>query len=269
VNTLLSESLGDLRRHFVPACQYVFAAMAALALYRWSAYFLDVFSLPETAAPTVSAVRLTLVLYLAVASSVIQALFFASLGAAIARPMWKYKGWRDALTRFFMPWLIINLFLVMLMDIHARLIGGGVYDPALMLELLLMVVHAAALPLGAAVMYWGALRWQELPQMTVPLTRFLQLTLLPFGPTHAPTGSTFLSFETTAIFVLYPASLAMFLISTIFSLISGTSSSKSLLTSPVCVLETITCGPLVVFLTSDMKHFTLSPCLYLSPGTCS
>lgn len=181
MNTLLSESLGDLRRHFVPACQYVFAAMAALALYRWSAYFLDVFSLPETAAPTVSAVRLTLVLYLAVASSVIQALFFASLGAAIARPMWKCKGWRDALTRFFMPWLIINLFLVMLMDIHARLIGGGVYDPALMLELLLMVVHAAALPLGAAVMYWGALRWQELPQMTVPLTRFLQLTLLPFG----------------------------------------------------------------------------------------
>lgn len=181
MNTLLSESLGDLRRHLVPACQYVFAAMAALALYRWVAYFLDLSGLPETAAPMVSTVRLVLVLYLAVASSVIQALFFASLGAAIARPMWKYKGWRDALTRFFMPWLIINLFLVTLMDIHARFIGGGVYDPALMLELLLMVVYAAALPLGAAVMYWGALRWQDLPQMTVPLTRFLQLTLLPFG----------------------------------------------------------------------------------------
>ena len=40
-------------------------------------------------------------------------------------------------------------------------------------------------------------------------------TLAPLIPTHAPTASTFSSFDHTAIFVLEPASLAMLLISTV------------------------------------------------------
>ena len=70
-------------------------------------------------------------------------------------------------------------------------------------------------------------------------------TLAPLVPTHAPTGSMFSSVAQTAIFVREPASRAMDLTSTRPDAISGTSSSKSLLTRPGCVLETMTCGPLV------------------------
>ena len=51
-------------------------------------------------------------------------------------------------------------------------------------------------------------------------------TLAPLAPTQAPTGSTFGSFDQTAIFVRCPGSLAHDRISTIPSAISGTSSSK-------------------------------------------
>ena len=54
--------------------------------------------------------------------------------------------------------------------------------------------------------------------------------LEPLGPIHAPTESTSGSFDQTAILVLKPASLAIDLISTIPSSISGTSSSNSSLT---------------------------------------
>ena len=57
------------------------------------------------------------------------------------------------------------------------------------------------------------------------------LTLEPFTPTHEPTGSTLGFFDNTAILVLEPASLAILLISTVPSLSSATSASKSLFTN--------------------------------------
>ena len=57
-------------------------------------------------------------------------------------------------------------------------------------------------------------------------------TRAPRAPTHAPTGSTLLSFDHTAIFVRWPGSRAHALISTTPSAISGTSSSNSRLMRP-------------------------------------
>src|SRR6266540_3859339 len=81
----------------------------------------------------------------------------------------------------------------------------------------------------------------------------------PRAPTHAPTGSTLLSLDATAIFVRWPGSRAMALISTTPSTISGTSSSKSRLTSPGCVRDTTICGPLAVRRTSTMYALRLDP----------
>jgi hypothetical protein len=53
-------------------------------------------------------------------------------------------------------------------------------------------------------------------------------TRLPFIPTQAPTGSTSLSRETTAIFARPPGSRAADSMRTMPSYISGTSCSKSL-----------------------------------------
>ena len=74
----------------------------------------------------------------------------------------------------------------------------------------------------------------------------------PRAPTHAPTGSTLLSFDATAIFVRWPGSRAIALSSTTPSTISGTSSSNSRFTRPGCVRDTTICGPLAVLRTSTM-----------------
>jgi len=87
----------------------------------------------------------------------------------------------DGLARFFMPWLIINLLLVMLADIHMHFFRLEQEDLASLLELALMALHVAALPLGAAIMYWGALSWPDLPATLAPLTRFFRLTLQALG----------------------------------------------------------------------------------------
>ena len=58
----------------------------------------------------------------------------------------------------------------------------------------------------------------------------IALTLAPFKPTHAPTGSTFGSVELTAIFVLEPASRAIARISTVPSRTSAISASNRRLT---------------------------------------
>ncbi len=181
MNALLSESLVDLRRHGAAACRYVALSLLVTVVYRIAAYWLDGSALSETALSTAPLARMALALYVACASSAVQAVCFAALGAAIARPMWKWRGPRDGLARFFMPWLIINLFLVTLADIHLYIVRLEQQDLAALLELPLLAAHTAALPLGAVIMYWGVLHWPDLPAMAVPLTRFYQLTLLPLG----------------------------------------------------------------------------------------
>ena len=70
------------------------------------------------------------------------------------------------------------------------------------------------------------------------------------GPTQAPTGSTLRSVDQTATLERWPGSRAQALISTTPSCTSGTSSSKSRLSSPGCVRDSTTWGPLVVRRTS-------------------
>ena len=78
----------------------------------------------------------------------------------------------------------------------------------------------------------------------------MALTLAPFKPTQAPTGSTSGSLLHTAIFVLLPASLEMLLISTMPSFTSVTSDSKRRFTNSGWVLDTRIFGPLEVDFTS-------------------
>ncbi len=77
-------------------------------------------------------------------------------------------------------------------------------------------------------------------------------TRAPRAPTHAPTGSTLVSLDQTAIFVRWPGSRATALNSTMPSAISGTSSSNRRLMRPGCVRLTTICGPFDVLRTSTM-----------------
>jgi hypothetical protein len=75
-------------------------------------------------------------------------------------------------------------------------------------------------------------------------------TRLPFMPTQAPTGSTSLSRETTAIFERPPGSRAAAWMVTMPSYISGTSCSKSLVSISIQVRDRMICAPLDALLTS-------------------
>ena len=84
-----------------------------------------------------------------------------------------------------------------------------------------------------------------------PLSSFTMLEILVLlGPIQAPTGSTFLSFDHTAIFVLLPGSLEIALISTVPSYISGTSSSKRRLTNSFLEREILIIGFFCLFVIS-------------------
>lgn len=179
--SLFDQAVNDLRRHSGIVIAYLAVTTALLAVYRIPAHVLaaaDPAVLPISA---VSLMHLGLALYLAVASSAVQAIFFAALGVEIARPVWKCKGWRDALRRFFIPWLILNLLLITIIDISARMINAEQTDLATILELLLIAVHIASIPVGCAIMFWGGLDWHDLPSAMAPLGRFFQWTLLPLG----------------------------------------------------------------------------------------
>ena len=97
----------------------------------------------------------------------------------------------------------------------------------------------------------------------------MELTLEPFKPTHAPTGSTLGSLDITAILLLDPASLAMALISTVPSRTSATSDSNRRFTRSGWVLETEMRGPLGVSFTSRIYTLTRSVGRKVSPLTCS
>src|SRR4030042_1659971 len=81
-------------------------------------------------------------------------------------------------------------------------------------------------------------------------------------PTQAPTGSTSLSLEDSAILALLPGSQATWIILTIPSAISGTSFSKSAERKFGWVRERIIWGPRLNCFTSSIYALIRSPCLY-------
>ena len=116
----------------------------------------------------------------------------------------------------------------------------------------------------------AALSLQLMISIFSPLSSLtMALTLAPFRPTHAPTGSTSGSLLHTAIFVLLPASREMLLISTIPSFTSVTSDSNRRFTNSGWVLDTKTFGPFEVALTSRIYSFIRSVGWNTSPLICS
>lgn len=178
---LLTVVLDDLRICSGAVLRYVLAAAVVLATYRLLYHGLEVWEAAEAPAKLMSLLHLGLALYLAVVFSGVEAIFLSALGREIDRPIWKCKGPADALRRFFTPWLIINLSCITLIDIQARLALLGQSEAVLLFEGLILIAHLCALPIGAAIMHWGALEWRELGSALRPLLRFLHLLLLPLA----------------------------------------------------------------------------------------
>ncbi|HDP34115.1 MAG TPA: hypothetical protein ENN29_03280 [Candidatus Hydrogenedentes bacterium] len=176
---LPAEALRDLRRCGHAVFRYVVASIMAVMLFRFFSYA-GRYWLPEEAQPQLSAIiQLAGALYLAVAVSAVQAVYFSVLGAAIDKPLWKHKGAVDALQRFFTPWLIINLLIITLTDIQTRFLAAEMNDIAALIEFSILAVSVAAIPVGGCIMHWGGLEWNELAEALRPLGRLFSQTLLP------------------------------------------------------------------------------------------
>lgn len=176
---LPTEALRDLQRCGFALFRYTVALLLVLCSYRCILYLIELWVPEETYPGAAAAMHLVTVLYFAVVISIAQAVYLSMLGAAIDRPLWKYKGAKDALSRFFILWFIINLLLLTLFDIQARLMSANLKDTAAFLEFVILAVHVVALPAGACIMHWGTLQWNEFGEAIRPLFRLFSLMLFP------------------------------------------------------------------------------------------
>ncbi len=170
--TKLVNAVGeDLRECQRTVFRYVAAGLLATLPYRLTMYRLNTWESVETYPVFSSTIRLGMAIYLAVAASAVMAVFFTELGVRIDRPIWKCAGPREALRRFFIPWLIINLATITLVDIQSRLLIAEKREAGAAVELLILMVHLGAAPVGACVMHWGALVWNEIGSALKPMMR--------------------------------------------------------------------------------------------------
>jgi hypothetical protein len=176
---LPTEALRDLQRCGPALFRYAVALLLALCSYHCILFGIEL-RLPQETFPNAAAMaHLAAVLYFAVVISMAQAVYLSMLGAAIDRPLWKYKGAKDALQRFFILWFIINLLMVTLLDIQARLMAANLKDAAAFLEFVILAGHVMAMPVGACIMHWGALQWNETGEALRPLLRLFSMTMFP------------------------------------------------------------------------------------------
>lgn len=176
---LPTEALRDLQRCGFALFRYTVALLLVLSSYRCILFLIEMWLPQETYTNAIATAQLFAVLLFAAVISMAQSVYFSLLGAAIDRPLWKYKGAKDALRRFFVLWFILNLLLVTLLDIQARLMSANLKDLAAFLEFVILAVHVTALPLGACLMHWGSLQWNEVGEALRPLFRLFSLTLFP------------------------------------------------------------------------------------------
>lgn len=117
-------------------------------------------------------------LLLASAYSAVYAILLARLGRNIDRPLWKCADDLEALRRFFEPWFILGLSVLLLQRLLGRAYAAEVQDLALFLELAHMAVIIFLIPVGACVMRMGRLDWRHLGDTLAPMFRQFHLTIL-------------------------------------------------------------------------------------------
>lgn len=113
--------------------------------------------------------------------SLAQAVAFSRLGAEIDRPLWRSSGMGDALRRFFRLWFIINLAGVAISCLPMLASGGdNAQSLALFSALLLWGLTVVCIPMGACVMFRGAMSWDEAAHYFTPLLHEAPRALLLF-----------------------------------------------------------------------------------------
>jgi len=168
---LLTETLENLRRNRAAVMAYMAAVAAMSLVFRIGGFFLGDYSGEDAVPAGVYAVSLVMDLTLASLYAALQAVAFSAMGREIDRPLWKCAGAAEALRRFFLPWFIINLGILALARIQLRAAMLDMPDLVILLELCLMMAYCLAVPIGACIMFYGALEWREMGSILAPIAR--------------------------------------------------------------------------------------------------
>ncbi len=128
--------------------------------------------MPDDPEMPVRLVELVTDLVLAGTWAFAQTVAFSWLGQDLDRPLWRIKGIRDAMARFFYLWLMLDLLIIVFSTIAGKLLEADITSPMGQFMLLLfMTMQVIAIPIGAAIMFHGELKWRELGQSLAPLGR--------------------------------------------------------------------------------------------------
>ncbi len=115
------------------------------------------------------------------ASAAITAIVFARMGREIDRPLWKCSGTPDALRRFFTLWFILYLGTQMLRQLGLNRLAYGDEFTGNLLLFGFMLSFVCTIPVGACVMYSGALHWDRLYQALRPLMVMYPISMYVFS----------------------------------------------------------------------------------------
>lgn len=176
--SLLRDAWKSLLRNQTTVLYYVLCSAAVVTLYRLINLQVRPYVPEDTPPAWLPLYKMSTYISLAVAASVLQAIFFGAMGREIDRPLWKCPTATEALRRFFVPWLILNLTLATIWSLLEQAAMAGNAQAILFIEFLLMFATVLYIPLGACVMYWGRLNWQELVESLAPILKMFPYTLL-------------------------------------------------------------------------------------------
>lgn len=169
---VLLEAWKALRRQPVALLGYLAAAMLVVG----PIYFSDAWvagAYPKEALPgwlPLLSTAQDVLLLLGVSAA--QAVFFAMLGREMDRPLWRCLGHRDALSRFFVVWLLANGIIVLLIRLQVRAAVANLPELMVFLELLNFFATILLPMVAASVMYQGRLVWSQLGEAFAPFLQF-------------------------------------------------------------------------------------------------
>lgn len=122
--------------------------------------------------------------YVALTLAAVQAVGYCLLGRAIDRPLWRCPSVQDALRRFYVPWLLVQLCGLVLLRAQVFAARADLGDVAVLMEIFLVVYEMVVPLVIICAMHWGRFEWHELGEAVRPILRFPLLTMqaaaLPF-----------------------------------------------------------------------------------------
>ena len=109
--------------------------------------------------------------------TVTQCIIFMRFGRVIDNPLWKCEDDKEALARFFVLWLMLNLFLNLINQFEEKAILNESADLSAFLNVIFIGGVIFLIPVGTSIMHWGRLEWSEVGVALRAITRHFEKTL--------------------------------------------------------------------------------------------